>query len=141
MDYVIPEYRQLFNKVDKGILPKITAPAHFFILEDEFVTTKSISERRNILLGYIGRFSKNKGVKNFFEVITLILGKNDKVRFLIAGEGVLKEWVENKIRELAPDRVTLIDWIPHEKLPEYLNELKLLVIPFHPFEDIITLEE
>jgi len=47
---------------------------------------------------------------------------------IIGGNGPLSKVIDEKIKKYS-ENVTLVGWIPHEKLPEYLNELKLLVLP------------
>jgi len=129
-DYYIPEYESVAVQLKKRLKypEKLLPAAHFFILEDKFKIKKDIYERQKIV-GYIGGFRKIKGVINFVKAIPYVLAKDDEVRFLIAGEGILRSEIEKLIEKYPKDRVTLIDWIPHKKIPEYLNELKLLVIP------------
>ena len=95
-----------------------------------FRINKNLRQRRD-LIGYIGRFTKNKRVMNFIEAFPIILKKRENIGFLIGGGGVLFNEIEEKIKnsEYANTNITLTGWIPHEKLPNYLNELKLLVLP------------
>ena len=51
------------------------------------------------------------------------------LNFFIGGDGPLKSEVLNFIADNNLDKVEFMGWISHEDLPEYLNELKLLVIP------------
>jgi glycosyltransferase involved in cell wall biosynthesis len=131
-DYYIPEYetntKQLKRYEQLKYPQKLLPAAHFFVLEDEFKIMKTINERENVV-GYIGGFREIKGIVNFVKAIPLVLNKDNEIRFLIAGEGVLKNEIEKLIRKYPENKVTLIDWIPHEEVPKYLNELKLLVIP------------
>lgn len=94
-----------------------------------FKRTIQLSDR-NKLIGYIGRFSEEKGIIAFVEAISTILEIDGEILFLIAGGGHLR----NKILELITNynlsnNVQLIEWIPHDKLPYYLNYIKLIVIP------------
>lgn len=131
-DYYIPEYESTVEKLKNyGQLrypEKLLPAAHFFLLEDNFKITKSIYEKENIV-GYIGGFREIKGVLNFVNAIPLVIEKNKNIRFLIAGEGILRRKIEKKVNNLPKDKVILMDWLPHEELPKYLNKLKLLVIP------------
>jgi glycosyltransferase involved in cell wall biosynthesis len=57
------------------------------------------------------------------------LKKQSDISLLIGGDGQLRSDVENYLREKNLDNVNLVGWIPHEKLPNYLNQLKLIVLP------------
>jgi glycosyltransferase involved in cell wall biosynthesis len=94
-----------------------------------FNVAKSLSERRN-LIGYIGRLSGEKGVLNLAMAIPKVLEKNKDVKFLIIGDGQLRQEIQEYIDAHAlKNNAKVLGWIPHKDLPAYLNELKLLVLP------------
>ena len=95
---------------------------------DRFKIIKKIDERENIV-GYIGRFSEEKGVKNFADAIPIILKEYENVKFLMGGDGLLYKEIEQKLEIYPPSKFLFMRWIPHENLPEYLNKIKLIVIP------------
>ena len=108
---------------------KILIANKHFVNYNVFKAKKSLNEREN-LVGYVGRLSEEKGVLNLLEAIPGILEEADKNRFLIAGDGPLY----NKIKKYLDEKnlngkVKLAGWIPHDKLPDCLNELKLVVLP------------
>ncbi len=108
---------------------KICIAYEHFIDFDKFKIKKKFDERAD-LVGYIGRLSEEKGVLNFVKAIPEILGERNRIKFLIGGDGQLREEVEGYLeKENLNDKVELTGWIPHDELPDYLNELKLLVIP------------
>ncbi len=80
-------------------------------------------------VGYIGSFSEVKGVMNFVESIPFILETKPNLKIFIAGNGVQKEEVENRIKYMNHPNIKLEGWISHERLPRCLNNLKLLVLP------------
>ena len=106
----------------------IIANRHFL----DFSQFKSnvIFSQRNNFIGYIGRFSEEKGVMNFVESIPLILKQKPFLNFLLIGGGNLTDNIKGYISEKGlEDKVELTGWVSHENLPKYLNSLKLLVIP------------
>jgi len=113
-------------------MKKISIASRHFLNFDTFKITKNISERKN-LVGYIGRLSEEKGILNFIEAIQVATKKREKkedLEFLIGGDGELYDKIikfldENNLN----NKVKLTGWIPHDELPNYLNELKLLVLP------------
>ena len=85
---------------------------------------------RPALIGYIGRLSGEKGVRNFVEALPLILNNQKNLRVFIGGDGPLNESIEEFLQANSlTDHVDNPGWISHEDLPRYLNQLRLLIIP------------
>jgi glycosyltransferase involved in cell wall biosynthesis len=100
-----------------------------FIETNTFKINKNFCERKNVI-GYIGRLSEEKGILNFLESLPLIFEKLKNVKVVIGGGGPLKNDVIDFINQKGyHGKIQFVGLIPHEKLPEYLNELKLVVIP------------
>lgn len=95
-----------------------------------FSVRNRLAERKNIV-GYVGRVTELKGVVNFSKAISLVAKDySSDVEFLIVGSGDLLDQIKQDIGKTGHnDRVTFTGWIPHNELPDYLNFLKLLVIP------------
>ena len=109
---------------------KISVGSARYVDTELFTPKKDIEERKR-LVGFCGRFRPVKGVMDFVDAIPLVLRERDDVEFLIAGGGPLFEKIKDKLASAECYRkVQLDEWISHEdKLPAYLNELKLLVLP------------
>ena len=104
--------------------------AHEHSLDFSKFTIRKQFHEREKLVGYIGRFSEEKGVLNFIQACSIVLKKEGKHRFLLGGSGHLQHRIEELIHQKGLDNyVNLVGWIPHEMLPMYLNELKLIVLP------------
>jgi glycosyltransferase involved in cell wall biosynthesis len=100
-----------------------------FIDADTFRVKKKLEERRN-LVGYIGRLSYEKGVMNLVRAIPLVLKQRADLEFLIGGDGPLLIKLREEIAKAGLDnKVNFTGWIPHGELADWLNELKLLVLP------------
>ena len=108
---------------------KIYIAHRHFLDFDKFKIKKSLNDRGTVV-GYIGRLSEEKGILNFIKAIPEVLEGKSNVRFLIGGDGNLKDKIEEYLRKNnIEDKVELLGWIPRDKLPQYLNELKLVVLP------------
>lgn len=108
---------------------KILISHRHFLNFDKFKIIKKFNER-DYLIGYIGRLSGEKGVMNFIEAIPEILKKRSDIKFIIEGDGELRDKIEAYLnQEKLNDKVKLTGWIQQYHLPEKLNELKLLVLP------------
>ena len=108
---------------------KISIAHEHFLDFDKFKMKKKFGERDN-LVGYIGRLSEEKGTLNFVKAIPEISKEKDDLEFLIGGDGQLCDKIKKHLDENnLTDRVKLTGWIPHDKLPDYLNGLELVVLP------------
>ena len=108
---------------------KVSIAKKHFLDFDKFKVKKQFAERKNTI-GYIGSLHKIKGILNFVQAIPVILEKENKIKFVICGGGVLFNEIEEIIGENnLNDKVKLTGWIHHDELPDYLNELKLVVVP------------
>jgi glycosyltransferase involved in cell wall biosynthesis len=108
---------------------KISINGAMYMDTDIFRIKKELNDKRN-LIGYISRLSPEKGVINFAKAIPLILKERDDLEFLIGGDGSLFDEIKNELKNSGSyDKVEFTGWIPHDELPKYLNELKLIILP------------
>lgn len=124
-DLALDRYRNKIILDESG-----TAAAYNLCVDTSLMKPKQALSHRENLVGYVGRFSEEKGIKNFVEAIPLILNRRNDVEFLIGGHGTLFQEIEERLKDSNfGARVKLTGWIPHDKLPDYLNQLKLIVLP------------
>ncbi len=113
----------------KKYSPKLITNGARYIDQNCFQIKKGLRERKN-LIGYIGRLSEEKGIMNFIEAIPLILEKQDNLRFFIGGNGPLYTQIKDELNNnKIAQKVEIPGWISHDKVADYLNELKLLILP------------
>jgi glycosyltransferase involved in cell wall biosynthesis len=98
-------------------------------ISPEFKISKPLDQRR-ALVGYIGLMRPDKGVLNLVKAIPLICNQMKEVEVFLGGGGPLLRQVEGELGDLiSRGKVRVFDWIPHNELPDYLNQMKLLVLP------------
>jgi glycosyltransferase involved in cell wall biosynthesis len=108
---------------------KISFGGSLYIDTKRFICVKELRKRENVI-GYVGRLSTEKGVMNFVKSIPLLLRERPDLKFLIIGEGPLFHEIESYLNESGlREKVTLTGWIPNEKIPDFLNEMKIIVVP------------
>jgi glycosyltransferase involved in cell wall biosynthesis len=107
---------------------KILIAHEHFLDFNKFKSTKQLDERAKII-GYIGRLSEEKGILNFINAIPDVLENNKEIIFFIIGDGQLRDKIDIYLPAKYLNNIKLTGWIPHDKLPDYLNELKLVVLP------------
>jgi glycosyltransferase involved in cell wall biosynthesis len=125
----ISSKRLISRKIFLKYKNKIFICSEHFVDLGKFKITKRLNERR-FLIGYIGRLSMEKGILNLLEAIPDVVTKIDDIRFLVGGDGPLRGSVEDYLDKYnLKNKVEFVGWIPHENLSQYLNNLKLIVIP------------
>ena len=121
-DITDPRLKRFANKIS-------FSGSRFYVDVSSFKVERNLDSREN-LVGYIGRFEEIKGVMNFVKAIPMVLRESAGVKFMAGGDGSLRDETEREIKDAnLGDKVTMTGWIPYHKLPQYLNEIKLLVIP------------
>jgi glycosyltransferase involved in cell wall biosynthesis len=96
---------------------------------NSFRIKKKLKDRKNII-GYIGRHSPEKGVMNFAKAIPLILKERNDLEFIIGSRGPLFEKIKDELKKNGSyDKVIFTGWVPREKVPDWFNEMKLIVVP------------
>ena len=99
-----------------------------YIDTSAFRKTKRLTER-TYDIGYIGRLIKEKGALSFVKSLLLVL-RDRHCRVIIIGDGNLRDEIEHFLSENhLQSQVDLLGWVENGKLPDYLNDIKLVVTP------------
>lgn len=102
-----------FRKVDIDIIKK---REELLVKSDE------------ILIGMVGRLEPVKGPEYLIEAAKLVIKKFPKVKFLIVGEGTLRNKLESRCKNLGiSDKFIFTGW--REDITEILAVLDILVLP------------
>ena len=84
---------------------------------------------REIDLGYVGVLSREKGIIELLESLPIIMD-NRRINVILIGDGYLKPYVQRYLAEhRLQDSVKLVSQVGHKNMPEWLNNIKLLVAP------------
>ena len=104
--------------------------AHEHFLDFTTFTVSIPFNNRPPLIACIGRLSAEKGVHHFVQALPTILNNHKDLRVCIGGDGQLKGSIETSLEAAGIiDRVDLPGWISHDELPQYFNQLRLLILP------------
>jgi glycosyltransferase involved in cell wall biosynthesis len=142
LDGISPESKALIKEMglDK-YKNKLLPEGARFIDSSRYIVKKRLDERTN-LVGFIGRIKKEKGVVEFVKAIPLIAGETEDVEFLIGGSGDLLGWVKEECKRIESEnniKITITGFIEEEEFPNYLNGLKVLVLPTRHAEGLPTI--
>lgn len=97
---------------------------------------KELKLENYFVVGFIGTFSRWHGVETLFDAAVKVIEQNDKIKFLLIGDGNLKSNLELKTHQLGLDeKIIFTGIIPHDRAPEYLAACDVLVSPHLGFED------
>jgi glycosyltransferase involved in cell wall biosynthesis len=93
-----------------------------------FKETKKFSER-HYDVGFIGRLIKEKGALQFGQSLPLIV-KEKPGNFIIIGDGYLRNEIEEVVAcNGIQSTVQSLNWVENKMLPQFLNDIKLVVVP------------
>jgi len=104
------------------------AIAHEHFIDFKLFDLCKVFSTRESVVGYAGRFTLEKGISNLAKAIPLIFKHKPDVNFVFIGDGPLFYDV-NKCLVVDGHKVKVLKWVPREKIPNFLNEMKLLVLP------------
>lgn len=87
-------------------------------------------DKRENCVGYVGRFSNEKGIINFITAIPMVLEHLPDLNFLIVGGGPLHNEIQKYVKDYKIEKnVSIQGWVDHDQLPQILNKIRLLVMP------------
>ncbi|ACL15981.1 glycosyltransferase family 4 protein [Methanosphaerula palustris] len=104
--------------------------AHEHIVDTTRFSVEVPFSLRGPVIGFVGRFSEEKGILSLLEAIGEVHLKRDDLRFLLIGDGPCIGAVRAYIGEHhLENTVSLPGWVDSVDLPQYLNQMALLVLP------------
>jgi len=105
------------------------------VAQSQFVDLKKFNIKkplatRNKLIGYVGRLSTEKGIWNLIKSMPLVLKQDADVRLMIIGNGPLHSTIQEFLeKDGLKEKVYLAGKVPFEQVPDWMNQLRLLVMP------------
>ncbi|AFZ37144.1 glycosyl transferase group 1 [Stanieria cyanosphaera PCC 7437] len=85
-------------------------------------------QSHEFVIGFVGRFVPEKGILTLIKALTSLTYLPWKL--LLLGRGELKETIEQQAREAGiQDRLIIIESVPHDCVPDYINLMNVLVLP------------
>jgi glycosyltransferase involved in cell wall biosynthesis len=82
------------------------------------------------VIGFVGRFVPEKGLMTLLKAVANSKIKNKKWKLLLLGRGELKEELLKQAAENnITDKVIVIESVPHDEVPKYINLMNTLVLP------------
>lgn len=127
--YNIDEKRYILN-------PNGVDPEEFHPDIDGSELRKQYGFTDEIVVGFIGTFTRWHGVETMFDAAEIVAKKNSHIRFLFIGEGDLRTKLQHRAGEEGLHRTcTFTGLIPHHQAATHLAACDILVSPHLGFED------
>ena len=126
--YKLPEAKILLN-------PNGVDPMEFDPTIDGARVRSRYTAGTDIVVGFIGTFTKWHGVEILFQAAEIVLQRTKEIVFLLIGDGELRSTLQERaeLRGLA-QRMNFTGLIPHSEASGYLAACDILVSPHLGFE-------
>ena len=87
-------------------------------------------ERSEVVIGAAARLSKEKGLHYLLEAFAVVAGRHPQARLVLAGEGPERRRLERMAARLGlGERVRFLGEVPHEQVPEVIQQLDIFAMP------------
>ena len=104
---------------------QIQGRSRLWVKTDKFKQVKPICERK-YAAGYIGRMDYEKAVERIAAAFYHLKQRRDDKQFVMIGDGILSDTVK-----FYDSQINYPGWIDFQYLPEYLNDIQIVVIASH----------
>lgn len=97
--------------------------------ENPFALEHALADR--FVVSYAGNLGLAQGLETFLDAARLLREEHD-IRFVLMGEGVLKEALRQRVRDEALDNVLFLPYQPFERMSEIYGASDLNLVPLAP---------
>ncbi|MGB3692550.1 MAG: hormogonium polysaccharide biosynthesis glycosyltransferase HpsO [Spirulinaceae cyanobacterium] len=95
-------------------------------------------ESEEFVIGFVGRFVQEKGILTLIKALSKLKEKSWKL--LLLGRGELKETLQEKAAIAGiKERLIMVESVPHDAVPYYINLMNTLVLPSETTYEFKTL--
>ncbi len=109
-----------------------------FFVDPNLFRKRNVSELKEklnlngLVIGYIGRLDKSKGILILVEAASMLARENPSTNYqlFIVGSGYLKDKICSLSRKLhMEDKLVMLESVPHSEAPLYFNCMDVCVLP------------
>ncbi len=121
------------------VLPQLGVDEKLFSpqIQPELMSKLAITNN-DFVIGFVGRFVPEKGILTLIKALTGLPELSWKL--LLLGRGELKEKIEQTATEAGiKDRLIMVESVPHDEVPCYINLMSTLVLPSETTYQFTTL--
>jgi len=126
-DILPPNMKELIENKYEIILNGVEINYHYKKMD---VYKKFNIDTQDIVLFHPARFVQEKNHLHLLDALKLAVGKNSKIKLLLAGDGSLREDIEQRIGELElEEHVLLLGLIERDEVYNFLERCDLFLMP------------
>lgn len=81
----------------------------------------------DLIVGFVGRLTEVKGIYNLVDIANQVSEINKKIKFVVIGEGILRNYIENQIKLNKLDNIKLLGF--KNDIENYMPYFDILVMP------------
>lgn len=101
---------------------------YYPVSDASLLATQLRTNPNQILIGYLGRITEEKGLKTLLQALQQIQSLNWKL--VVVGAGAYEAEFDSMAQQLQlSDRIERVGFVPHIEAPRYLSAFDLLVLP------------
>ncbi|HAG80755.1 MAG TPA: glycosyltransferase family 4 protein [Cyanobacteria bacterium UBA12227] len=111
------------------VMPQLGVDEHLFRPQQQPELKNQLGIQPNeFVVGFVGRFVEEKGLLTLAKALAGI--KERPWKWLLLGRGSLQSVLMEKAAEWGiKDRIILVESVPHDEVPHYINVMNTLVLP------------
>jgi len=112
--------------ITEGVNPNKIVVIRMGVDQNKFYPAKKKLKIKTVL--FVGRLDDQKGTKDLPEIFGKIYkdyAENKNLRFKVAGNGPLGDWLESQTKNLP----VKIESLPYDKMPSVYQEASVLIVP------------
>lgn len=130
-NFVFPVTKELFELTEKrNINNKFLSPNYVDLAKFKGQQSREIDKsNKKIKLLFVGRFEEEKGLRLLIKSFKILQEKYDNIELTMAGDGTLREWIEDFIKKYNIKNVNLLGMVHHDKLPNIYNSADIFILP------------
>ncbi len=88
----------------------------------------------NFIVAYIGTIGFAHGLDFIFKAANHLKNKEECIKFVLIGEGALKETMKKKIEKEHISNVFVLDQVPYPEIPQYINSCDVMLVSLRKSE-------
>ncbi|MBI5374035.1 MAG: glycosyltransferase family 4 protein [Candidatus Schekmanbacteria bacterium] len=130
-EYIIEKKCKTPDKVE--VIRDAVDTEHFKVMDKEIACRELGLSPSFIYIGFVGSLCPWHGVDYLIKAAPLILKEDERVRFIIVGDGRMrKELSEMADKRAISDKIIWTGFVPYEKVPLYIAAFNAAVVFFKP---------
>ena len=110
------------------VMPQLGVDEQLFSPQPQPELASQLGIEDEFIIGFVGRFVEEKGILTLIESLTQL--RSLRWKLLLLGRGSLKDSILEKAEQAGiKDRLILVESVPHDQVPRYINLMNALVLP------------